>query len=165
MRALRVNVNPSNLLSRQVAEEFWQSSESGLKAWDLITPNRASNKTGEFVILLPNEDYLVITREVFVVRVQEGQKDGWSPFCLLWALCLSAVRLQWERIAIMQTNREDAGDRYREILLPSPPNKNWADTVSGPFWNLLTIISQSMEDFRRNVDDSSFKFIASVSSQ
>ncbi len=42
IRSLRVNVNPTNLVPRVIAEKFWRGRDSGLKAWDLITPNRAS---------------------------------------------------------------------------------------------------------------------------
>lgn len=117
IRSLRVNVNPTNLVTRAVAEKFWRKRPtSGLQAWDLITPNRASSNIGEFAILLPGEEQIVITKEVFVLRVSGGEDEGYDPFYLLWCLCLKAVRLQWQRITLMQTNREDCGSRYREII-------------------------------------------------
>src|SRR3989442_6340131 len=42
------------------------------------------------------------------------------------------------RVALMQTNREDVGKRYREIVIPDPENKKWADTVSAPFREYFT---------------------------
>lgn len=126
IRSLRINVNPTNLVTEAVARSFWRSEDSGLRAWDLITPNRASSNIGEFAILLPGEERIVITKEVFVIRIAPsllgttGEESGFDPFYLLWALCLKAVRKQWQRVTLMQTNREDVGRRYREILIPEP---------------------------------------------
>jgi type I restriction enzyme M protein len=50
IRSLRINVNPTNLVTKAVAEKFWKGSESGLEPWDLVTPNRASSNIGEFAI-------------------------------------------------------------------------------------------------------------------
>ena len=82
IRGLRVNVNPTNLVPASVALRLWRGDASGLQEWDVLTPNRASSNIGEFAILLPGEERLVITKEVFILRVL---KDGaWDPFYLLW---------------------------------------------------------------------------------
>ncbi|MGE0129523.1 MAG: hypothetical protein AB7U82_15710 [Blastocatellales bacterium] len=100
IRALRINVNPTNLVSESVARRFWRGGESGLRAWDVVTPNRASNNIGEFAIILPGEEQIVFTKEVFIFRVI--QNDLYDPFYLLWALSLQAVRDQWRRVALMR---------------------------------------------------------------
>src|SRR5690606_15400505 len=69
IRALRVNINPTNLVQESVARRLWRGQDSGLCAWDLITPNRASSNIGEFAILLPGQERIVITKEVFILRV------------------------------------------------------------------------------------------------
>ncbi len=162
IRALRINVNPTNLVSESVAGRFWKGNESGIKAWDLITPNRASNNIGEFAITLPGEEQIVLTKEVFIFRViKHGLYD---PFYLLWALSLQAVRDQWRRIALMQTNREDCGDRYREIVIPEPLNKKWARKVSKPFSNYFTTIAAARKAFKEVTATDSFEYVASVGS-
>ena len=162
IRSLRVNVNPTNLVSEVVARSFWGGWTSGLEAWDLITPNRASSNIGEFAILLPGEEQVVLTKEVFVVRVTGGAGDAWSPFYLLWALSLRAVRRQWQRVALMQTNREDVGRRWREILIPRPLDRGWAENVSGAFKTYFTTLAEARIAFRSQVDRSGLDFIASV---
>lgn len=164
IRSLRININPTNLVSQKVAENFWGGPTSGLKAWDLITPNRASSNIGEFAMLLPGEENIVLTKEVFVIRVQEGNADGWDPFYLLWAFCLKAVRKQWQRVALMQTNREDVGSRYKEIVLPLPTNKEWAEQVSKPFRDFFTTLAKAKESFIDSIRVSGHEFIASVTS-
>lgn len=131
LRAGLVNINPTNRIPLSVAKKFWGSSESGLKAFDLLCPERTSKNIGDFCILLPGQERVVTTKEVIVLR--PGPKANFDPFYLLWALSLKVVRDQWRRIIFMQTNREDVGKRYLEILLPVPPSRERATEISEPF--------------------------------
>jgi type I restriction enzyme M protein len=164
IRALRVNVNPTNLVPRSVAERFWRGKSSGLSEFDLITPNRASSNIGEFAILLPGEEDVVVTREVFVLRVAESQTHVWDPFTLFWALCLKAVREQWRRIALMQTNREDCGERFREIRLPLPPSREVALQASAAFRSYFKAIAKAKSQFLGAIEGDANPYIASVTS-
>lgn len=160
IRGLRINVNPTNLVTESVARRFWRGESSGLQAWDVITPNRASSNIGEFAILLPGEERIVVTKEVFVLRVLNGEL--WDPFYLLWALSLRAVRDQWRRIALMQTNREDCGDRYKEVILPDPPTRSWAHKRSEGFRNYFQAIADAKQKFIESITADEFEHIASV---
>jgi type I restriction enzyme M protein len=63
IRNLRINVNPTNLVPFALAKKKWgtKNTGSGLKAWDLLTPIRASNNIGEFAVLLPGEEQVVLS--------------------------------------------------------------------------------------------------------
>ena len=160
IRGLRINVNPTNLVTEPVAAHHWRGENSGLEAWDLITPNRASSNIGEFAILLPGEERVVLTKEVFVFRVAD--LEFYDPFYLLWAFSLKVVRDQWRRVALMQTNREDCGMRYREVVLPRPPNKTWARLSSEPFRNYFTTIAEAKTAFVERLRADSFQYVANV---
>lgn len=164
IRSLRVNTNPTNLVSAAVAQQYWHGDSSGLNGWDLLTPNRASSNIGEFAVLLPGEEEIVVTKEVFVLRILTGRDAGWSPFYLLWALTLKAVRNQWQRVALMQTNREDVGDRYREIIIPIPPSLKEAKRLSSSFHDYFTTIATAKKKFVDALGSSGFEFIASAHS-
>lgn len=160
IRGLRININPTNLVTESVARRFWRSDQSALEAWDLITPNRASSNIGEFAVLLPGEERIVITKEVFILRVIDSKLFG--HFYLLWALSLKAVREQWRRIALMQTNREDCGSRFREIILPKPMNREWADKTSEQFQKYFTTIATAKSTFVEAVMNDKFEHVANV---
>lgn len=165
IRNLRININPTNLIPLELAKKFWKTDngKSNLCAWDLISPSRASSNIGEFAILLPGEENIVLTKEVFVLRVKENNY-GYNPFYLLWALSLKETRMQWSRLTLMQTNREDVGQRYREVIIPKPPTKKWAEKVSASFEQYFTSLANAKRLFcERNAADS-FHYIASVSS-
>jgi type I restriction enzyme M protein len=160
IRGLRINTNPTNLVTESVARRFWHGDQSGLQAWDLITPNRASSNIGEFAVLLPGEERIVITKEVFILRIIDDALL--DHFYLLWALSLKAVREQWRRIALMQTNREDCGQRFREIILPKPPNKEWAIKTSEQFRVYFTTISGAKNTFIESIRRDKFEHVANV---
>jgi type I restriction enzyme M protein len=160
IRALRINVNPTNLVPEAVAKSLWGGASSGLQSYDLITPNRASSNIGEFSILLPGEERVVLTKEMFVIRVVDSEL--YDPFYFLWAFSLKAVREQWRRIALMQTNREDCGQRYREVLIPKPKSKAWALEVSQWFRNYFTTLAEAKAQFIDRVRSSGFEHVASV---
>jgi len=160
IRAMRMNINPTNLLTTKVAERFWRGKSSGLCAWDVLTPNRASSNIGEFAIVVPGEEQVVLTKEMFVFRVVDT--SVWDHFYLFWALCLSAVRNQWRRIALMQTNREDCGSRYREIVVPLPKSKAWAKSQSDAFRDYFQTLAKAREEFSAKLSASGLSFIASA---
>jgi type I restriction enzyme M protein len=160
IRGLRININPTNLVTDSVAKRFWHKDNSGLAPWDLITPNRASSNIGEFAVLLPGEERIVITKEVFILRMSDD--NLFDNFYLLWALSLKAVREQWRRIALMQTNREDCGSRFREIILPKPPNREWANKTSEPFRTYFKTISEAQATFIKSVLGDKFEHVANV---
>ena len=133
LRAGLVNINPTNRIPLSVAKKFWRGPNSGLRAFDLVSPERTSKNIGDFCILLPGQERVVMTKEVIVLR--PGPKANFDPFYLLWVLSLKVVRDQWRRVIFMQTNREDVGKRYLEILLAVPPTKERAEETSAPFRN------------------------------
>ena len=162
IRNMRININPTNMIPRELAVKYWKKSEnSGLHAWDLITPNRASSNIGEFAVLLPGEENVVLTKEMFVITVIENSL-GIDPFYLLWALSLKAVRDQWRRVTLMQTNREDVGDRFKEVMIPLPPSKEWAKDVSSPFREYFQSLAAAKDDFTSRICDDPYDYIGSI---
>jgi len=120
LRAGLVNINPTNMVPLATAEKLWGSGGPGLEPFDLLSPERASANIGEFCMLMPGQERIVLTREVIVLRVTD--EAPFDAFFLHWALSLKAVRAQWRTVIFMQTNRDDVGHRYREIRIPIADN-------------------------------------------
>lgn len=131
LRAGLMNINPTNRVPRSVAERFWGGSSSGLRAFDLVCPERTSKNIGDFCVLMPGQEHVLMTKEIIVIR--PGIGAPFDPFYLLWAMTLKIVRDQWKRVVFMQTNREDVGKRFYEIEIPVPPDTETASRVSAPF--------------------------------
>jgi len=145
LRAGLVNINPTNRVPHKVAERHWKGTESGLRAFDLLCPERTSKNIGDFCVLMPGQERVLLTKEVIVVR--PGPAAQFDAFFLLWALTLKIVRDQWRRVVFMQTNREDVGKRYLELLLPVPNTPERAREVSEPFRAYYTSLARARQHF------------------
>jgi hypothetical protein len=143
LRAGSVNINATNLIPRPLAEKYWGEKTSGLQAYDLISPARTSKNIGDFCVLMPGQEQIVLTKEVFVLRAEKRIID---QFYLLWALTLEPVRAQWKRLVLMQTNREDVGDRVNELLIPVPPDTETGLAVSKPFRDYFEALRSAREE-------------------
>lgn len=131
LRAGLVNVNATNMVPEDVARRMWRGERSGLEDWSVLTPSRASSNIGEVVVLLPGQTQVVLTKEVLVFSAAEAAP--FDNFYLAWALDLPEVREEWRRVTFMQTNRDDVGDRYREVLVPVPPSAERATEASAAY--------------------------------
>jgi type I restriction enzyme M protein len=131
LRAGLMNVNPTNRVPLKWAETLWKGSASGLKEFDLLSPERASRNIGDFCVLMPGQEQVLLTKEIIILRA--GPAANFDQFYLLWAMSLRIVRDQWNRVVFMQTNREDVGKRYHEIEIPIAPSPERAAEISEPF--------------------------------
>ncbi len=145
LRAGLVNINPTNRVPRKVAVRHWGAEQSGLQAFDLLSPERTSKNIGDFCILMPGQEQVLLTKEIIVLR--PGKASSVDSFYLLWALSLKVVRDQWRRVVFMQTNREDVGDRFLEIKIPYSSDKEQCETVSQPFREYFTHVADARETF------------------
>lgn len=162
LRAGQVNINPTNRVSEVVARKFWKGSQSGLKAFDLITPARTSKNIGDISVLMPGQERVVLTKEMIVMR--PGPNAGFDAFYFLWAMSLKVVRQQWQRIVFMQTNREDTGQRFREIQIPLAPAREERDEIAKPFRTYYEGTAKLRQDFLHYLakDEHHHVFLASV---
>ena len=157
LRAGLVNINPTNRVPRSVAKAFWRADSSGLRAYDLVCPERTSKNIGDFCILLPGQEQVVATKEVIILR--PGARANFDPFYLLWAVTLKIVREQWKRVVFMQTNREDVGKRYLEIELPLAPTEERAREVSEAFRDYYLTLAKArtrLAEYLLSSDDHHF---------
>lgn len=150
IRAGQININPTNRVPRIVAERYWRGNSSGLKAFDLVTPVRASKNIGEFAMLMPGQQDIVLTKEVLVLR--PGVDSRADSFYLMWALSLKAVRDQWKRVVFMQTNREDVGKRYLELSIPWPDSAEVAWELARPFREYYQGMETLRQDFMTELE-------------
>lgn len=145
LRAGLVNINPTNRVPHKVAERFWGGTSSGLQPFDLLSPERTSKNIGDFCLLMPGQERVLLTKEIIVMR--PGEAADFDAFYLLWAMTLKVVRDQWKRIVFMQTNREDVGKRYLEISIPIPVDDVAGREASKAFRDYYTMLSGARAAF------------------
>lgn len=143
LRAGLVNINPTNRVPLRLAEKLWRGGTSGLQPFDILSPERTSKNIGDFCLLMPGQERVVLTKEIIVLR--PGPNADFDSFFLLWTMTLKIVREQWKRVVFMQTNREDVGKRWLEIEIPVPTSRALADRVSKPFRDYYKAIATARE--------------------
>ena len=89
LQAGLVNVNPTNRVPLQWAQAMWNGPTSGLLPFDLLCPERASKNIGDFCVLMPGQEQILITKEVIIYGRVAAEFD---QFYLLWAMTLNVVR-------------------------------------------------------------------------
>jgi type I restriction enzyme M protein len=150
----RINEDPNYFVPQSVAEEFWgfsqkQSKDQRIQAWDLLTPTRASKNIGHFVMTMPWQTNVVLTKEIMVLRVKPENTRGLTPFALQGLFSLKQVIDQYDSLVLMQTNREDLGDRWKEVLIPISQNqeklKELSKTVQ-TYFNALVAAQLKVDD-------------------
>ena len=152
LRAGLVNINPTNRVPHKIAERFWAGTSSGLQPFDLLSPERTSKNIGDFCLLMPGQERVLLTKEIIVMR--PGECANFDAFYLLWAMTLKVVRDQWKRIVFMQTNREDVGKRYLEISVPVPLDEMAGREASKAFRDYYTTLSEARADFAEYLSSS-----------
>ncbi len=156
IRAGNININPSNMIPLELAKRFWRGDSSNLESYDLLSPERASKNIGEFSILMPGQENVVLTKEIIVIR--SWKKDYIDQFYLLWALSLKVVRIQWNRIILMQTNREDVGGRVEEIIIPFPKDEETANKYSESFRTYYQSLEKARKGFNQSIMNTEFEY-------
>lgn len=151
LRAGRVNPNSTNMVPEAVAREFWHGEVSGISAWEIATPSRASKNIGEPCMILPGQERMVLTKEILLFSVSSNAPI--DPFYLFWAMRLRDVQNQWQRVIFMQTNREDLGNRYRLIEIPYTDDKIAAQNVSQCYRDYFLGLYELQRKFDRMSDD------------
>jgi type I restriction enzyme M protein len=114
----RINENPTNFIHGDVAARLRKRGQP-IAAGDLVSPARASSNIGQFCMVMPWQTSIVMTKEVLILRVLPNT-IGLDPYLLLALLSLRVVQDQYAALALMQTNREHLGARWKEVKVPMP---------------------------------------------
>ena len=130
----RIIENPKYAIPEDVAESYIKRRP--LKPYDIVTPTRASRNIGLFGVVMPWQTHVVLTREIAVWRVARHAARI-TPWLLLALMSLRDVHEQFRFLVLMQMNREDLSNRFREVLLPIPrteeQRERWAKPVRDYF--------------------------------
>ena len=163
LRAGLVNINPTNYVPLTFAQGMWGGPTSGLEPFDIISPERASRNIGDFCVLMPGQEQIMLTKEVIILR--PGPEAYFDSFYLLWAMTLKIVRDQWNRVVFMQTNREDVGNRYFEVEIPIAPSAPRAAEVSEPFRRYFKTLSDERDKLTEYLQDGAHHYLVTGADQ
>jgi type I restriction enzyme M protein len=145
----RLNENPSNFVPTEIAEKYRRGK--WLQPYDLVTPTRASKNIGLFAMVMPWQTNVILTREIEVWRLTD-EAEPINPFLLLTLVSLKVVHDQFDFLVLMQTNREDLSQRYRELLLPIPRDEAKREAWTKPLQDYFEARVQARESYEQLLD-------------
>jgi len=152
----RIIENPKYMIPESVANGLRKRRQ--ISAFDLVTPTRASKNIGLFGVVMPWQRSVVLTREIAVWRFT----DDASPLDRWLFLALASMRIvhdQFRYLVLMQTNREDLGRRWRELLLPIPRDAAkrtaWATPIR-EYFQAVTAARESYDNLAQTLEPSLF---------
>jgi type I restriction enzyme M protein len=140
----RVIENPKYGIPEGIAAEY--RKKKVLEPYDIVTPTRASKNIGLFGVIMPWQTRVILTREIAVWRVPKQAKRI-DPWLLLALVSLRVVHDQFNFLVLMQMNREDLGDRYKELLLPLPKSAGKREEWSRPIREFFEASVRARESY------------------
>lgn len=148
----RIIENPSFYVPEEEARRVWGKNGPSIEPFELITPSRTSQNIGMWAVVMPWQSRVVFTKEFLRLRVLDKEREGTALegldyAYLLYVMSLKVVRDQYRFLVLMQTNREDLGERWREVLLPvrRAGLRLWGDPVR-QYVESTVAIQQSRQD-------------------
>lgn len=119
----RIIENPSFYVPEDIANKTWGVNGPNIEPFELVTPSRTSQNIGMWAIVMPWQTRMVFTKEFLRLRVMDRDHkstplEGLDYAYLLYVMSLKVVRDQYQFLVLMQTNREDLGNRWREVQIP-----------------------------------------------
>ena len=140
----RVIENPKYAIPEEEAIKF--RKKKSLEPFDLVTPTRASKNIGLFGVIMPWQTNVILTREIAVWRVPK-EANRVDPWLLLALASLRSVHDQFNFLVLMQMNREDLGNRYKELLLPLPKTAEKREEWSRPIREFFDASVRARESY------------------
>ncbi len=121
-----------------------------LRPFDLVTPTRASKNIGLLGVVMPWQVNAVLTKEIAVIRVADQTRL--SPWLLLVMMSLRVVNDQFRYLVQMQTNREDLGQRIRELRMPIPRKRIVRERWEGHVREYFEAMSSAHRQYDKLLD-------------
>lgn len=143
----RVNENPKYGIPEDLADKMRRGKF--LQPWDIVTPTRASKNIGLFGVIMPWQTKLILTREIAIWRVTKKKGNRIEPSLLLALMSLQVVHDQFKFLILMQMNREDLSDRYKEMLIPIPKTKELRESWSKHIHDYFTAIATARTSYEK----------------
>ncbi len=146
--------NPTSLIPRKMYLKIKGSGVS-LKEKDIIFVRRGSYRIGTVAMVSPDENEILLTRELLVIRVI-NDKNQWdiNPYYLIYLLSHELAQKQLRNKIFIETTLPNIGNRWKEIYLPVSKSRKKRKYISerirqafGKKWGAQQAIKKLRSEF------------------
>lgn len=107
-----------------------KGNKKEIKAHDILYVRRGSYRIGSVAMVSPFDTEVLYTREILILRVNEDNDYGITPFYLLYLLSHKLTQMQAENKILIETTLPNIADRWKELELPIDNDKNKIKQIS-----------------------------------
>lgn len=107
-----------------------KGNKKEIKEQDILYVRRGSYRIGSVAMVSPFDTEALYTREILILRVNENNIYGITPFYLLYLLSHKLTQMQAENKILIETTLPNIADRWKELELPIDNDKNRIKQIS-----------------------------------
>ncbi|MBR5982587.1 MAG: N-6 DNA methylase [Bacteroidales bacterium] len=107
-----------------------KGSKKEIKVHDILYVRRGSYRIGSVAMVSPFDTEALYTREILILRVNENNEYGITPFYLLYLLSHKLTQMQAENKILIETTLPNIADRWKELELPIDNDKERIKQIS-----------------------------------
>lgn len=139
-------IDVTSLIPRSEYEKHF-SVKKKLKEKDILYVSRGSYRIGSVAMVSPYDGEMLLTKEINVIRMKKNEnKYGITPEYLLYALSHKYTWEQTENKVFYEPCLPNISDRWREILIPIPNDKNVFNNIKETITNVIKNQWKSKEE-------------------
>lgn len=107
-----------------------RGEKKDVKKYDILYVRRGSYRIGSVAMVSPYDVEALYTREILILRVNEDNDYGITPFYLLYLLSHKLTQMQAENKILIETTLPNIADRWKELELPIDNDKEKIKQIS-----------------------------------
>lgn len=107
-----------------------KGEKKNVKEHDILYVRRGSYRIGSVAMVSPYDVEALYTREILILRVNEDNDYGITPFYLLYLLSHKLTQMQADNKILIETTLPNIADRWKELELPIDNDKEKIKQIS-----------------------------------
>lgn len=107
-----------------------KGDKKDIRAHDILYVRRGSYRIGSVAMASPYDIEALYTREILILRVNENNNYGITPFYLLYLLSHKLTQMQAENKILIETTLPNIADRWKELELPIDKDREKIKQIS-----------------------------------
>ena len=126
-----------------------KGNKKEIKVHDILYVRRGSYRIGSVAMVSPFDTEALYTREILILRVNENNEYGITPFYLLYLLSHKLTQMQAENKILIETTLPNIADRWKELELPIDNDKERIKQISSRIEKVIENKWKAAEEIKK----------------
>lgn len=126
-----------------------KGNKKEIEVHDILYVRRGSYRIGSVAMVSPFDTEALYTREILILRVNENNVYGITPFYLLYLLSHKLTQMQAENKILIETTLPNIADRWKELELPIDNDKERIKQISSRIEKVIENKWNAVEEIKK----------------